>query len=57
MYKIELNSKAKFDGGAKVNENFDIIFYDYMIKQYKLKAVVEEKIEEALLAVDLYSGI
>ena len=56
MYKIDLSSKAKYEGGFKYNENFDIVFEDFMKKEFKLKKVAKNKIESALLAINLNMG-
>jgi len=56
LFKIELTSKAKFEGGARFSDNFDSVFLDFMTKEFKLKKVIKNKIESALLATNLYLG-
>jgi len=53
MYKLEIDGLTKTN---RVIDNFDRVFYEFMLKEYKFKTVAENKIEETLLALNKYSG-
>ena len=59
LYQTELLNKEKLTSNSitKPYNNFDKIFYDYMLKTFKISKVANIKVEEVLLSVNKYSGI